>query len=250
MIWNNPWVDLAIAGTLLGPLPPDLGTCRFALETRETLDISGWTSFIGTYWSPEIVHYRLQQSYIGCLYDSGKLVATCVLRKGPNMYTFETLLARPKRRGYGALVIHAAVYALYQHVGPHTLMYTWELTLKTLILAYLRGWLKSMLALEYGWIRPATDTYESRALDKPIHVHGLWLSDSGLNDNYVYVEPDPDTDLAKISWTFCTNKTLWVKSSICPGPRWRWTGEFIVSGGLNTKNIKNYNRGMEITSRD
>ena len=246
-MWSNPWIDLAIAGTRIGPPTPNLGTSRFVLETRATLDISGWISFVETHWSPEIVHYRLQGSYIACLYTD-KLVATCVLRNtSPNTYTIETLLAKPKGRGYGALLIHAAVHALYQRVGPHKLMYTWELNLKTLIWAYMRGWLRSMVALEYGWVRPPTEKYESPALDKPIHAYGLWLSDSGLNDNYVYIESDPDTDLTKISWNFCTNKTLWIKSSVCPGPGWRWTGEFIVIGGLNTKK-KQFLTGLEISS--
>ena len=246
MLWNNPWIDLAIAGTHLGPLPPNMGTSRFVMDTRETLDISGWISFVGTQLSPEIVYYRLQRSYIACLYD-GALVATCVLRKtNPNTYTIETLLAKPKSRGYGALLIHAAVHALYR-VGPCSLVYTWELNLKTLIWAYMRGWLRSMLALEYGWVRPPTKKYESPSLDKPIHAYGLWLSDSGLNDNYVYIEPDPGTDITKISWNFCTNKTLWIKSSVCPGPGWRWTGEFIVIGGLNTK-MKYFHTGLEISS--
>jgi hypothetical protein len=102
----------------------------------------------------------------------------------------------------------------------------------------MKGWLKSMVALEYGWSYRSknSNSIDFDNLSQPYHIKGLWFSDSGLEDGYIFIEKDPETDLLSIDWKqFQTKKTLWMQSPICPGVGWNWTGEFIVCGNINRR---------------
>jgi len=236
MIWDNLWTQIAILGTSLGPPPPPRSECHFIIETRDSLDLSGWIALVGTRWPPDIIYYRLQNAYIPCLYKNEVMVATCVIRKTES-FCLETLVAKPQRQGYGGQLIHETIYELYKRFGPPTLTYVWELTALGLVQAYMKGWLRSMVAMEYGWSYKTKDhTSEIRDLSKPYHTMGLWFSDSGLEDGYIFIERDPETDLLTIDWSkIRTKKTLWMQSPVCPGTGWTWTGEFIIIGNINRR---------------
>lgn len=201
------------------PVPrlPSGFTCR--LESRDSVDITKWSALVGTLWGPHVVRSRLRDSVIPCLYDtSGALVATCVFRPDdPGIYLLETLVARPRRKGYGGHLLHAGVYMLYGRVGPHSLVYAWELNAAQLIWTWMRGWMASMISLEYGWITTGSVPDEL----------SMRYSDSGLGDGIVH--------MSSASLPAPGHKKLWMSSSTCPGPGWSWTGEFIVIGGLNKK---------------
>ena len=217
MLWSDPWVTVALSpgGTRLVPPPPRLPngfTCR--LESRDSLHIRAWATLVGTRFHSTEIYRRLQNTVIPCLHDaSGSIVATCVFRATDRsgVFLLETLVSR---KGYAGHLLHAGIYQFYKRIGPHSLVYTWELTAAQLVGAWLRGWISSMTSMEYGWI--------SRTSNLP-------GSDSGLDDDFIHVymgsglAPRPNK----------TNKKFWTSWPTCPGPGWSWTGEFVVTGVLN-----------------
>jgi hypothetical protein len=105
-------------------------------------------------------------------------------------------------------------------MGPNTgFVYVWELSLAGLIVSWFKGWLASMVRLEYGWIHEGKGKGNHTPTKTP-------YVDSGLGDGYIYMfEPDhPILDVPQKAWTAAKK---------CPGPGWKWTGEFVVTGNLN-----------------
>lgn len=209
MLWSDPWTQIASAGKTLIPvptprLPPEI---TFVMKTQvdET-----WWGFVG---SP--VRSNIDSCLIPCLYQNGVLVATCIFRPHPqipNIYALETLVARPRGQGYGGHLLHAAVH----RIGPNAgFVYVWELSLAGLIGSWLKGWLRSMVCLEYGWVHAGNH--------KPAKTPYI---DSGLGDGYIYMF-EPDRQILDVP------QKAWTAAKKCPGPGWSWTGEFVVTGNLN-----------------
>jgi hypothetical protein len=140
----------------------------------------------------------------------------------PAVYALETLVAVKGHR-YGSLVLHAGIYTMYQKVGPHTLVFVWELRASQMIKAYIKGWLTSMIQLEYGWIY-TSDSDLTVDLSLPKKIDGITYSASGIDD-LVYCNPGTVEPIKA--------KKIWCIASTCPGSGWTWTGEYIVTGNLN-----------------
>ena len=163
MIWSDPWIALATDKSGPGPwcttLPPPVpempvGT-TFRCQRWSEVDAVAWTALVGTRWSADALQQRLTDAWVPCLYADKTLVGTCVLRsprpnEGQPWWILETLKAE---KGYGTLLMRATMIWIYRHgSGPFALAYTWELTGAQLLGAWWRGWLQSMVALEYGWV--------------------------------------------------------------------------------------------------
>lgn len=210
MLWSDPWTQIASAGKTLIPVPtPRLPTAvTFVMKTQVDED---WWGLIGS------VKKNIGPGcLIPCLYKAGILVATCIFRPHPQIpkvYALETLVARPESRGqgFGGHLLHAAVH----HMKNAGFVYTWELSLAGLIVSWLKGWLASMVRLEYGWIHAGNGI----PADLP-------YIDSGLDDGYIYMF-EPDHPIVSVP------QKAWTAAKKCPGPGWKWTGEFVVTGNLN-----------------
>ena len=257
MIWSDPWIALATDKSGLGPwcttLPPPVpempaGT-TFQCQRWSTVDAVAWIALVGTRWSADALQQRLVDAWVPCLFAEGRLVGTCVLRppnEGRPWWILETLKAE---KGYGTLLMRATMTWIYRHgSGPFALAYTWELTGAQLLGAWWRGWLRSMVALEYGWVTTSheegcgwcpskqTNTSPPRFTLPTVFRFGESLavvSDSGLGDGWGYVSvvrgtPDWTAIAAQGGW-----QRLWMRSAVAPSGAWSWTGEFVVVGLLN-----------------
>jgi hypothetical protein len=194
-----------------------------------------WKALVKTKWSRDDLYVRLKDATLACLYRDGIMIATCVLRpQAGNWWILETFVSKETRRGNGNLLVRSVMTWIYNTYGPFILSYTWELNALQLSWAWYRGWLKSMVAIQYGWV------YKQQAVAKKTIIEPKWIdtsggsaciSLSGLDDGYAYVhryERDPKwSDIAQ------TYGSLWMRSSQKPGSEWKWTGEFIVVGFLN-----------------
>ena len=212
MVWSIPWVHIASTEKTLIPVPTPQLPPGVTLVMKTKVDQAWWSLVTGSTQGPDIS--RLDRCLIPCLYKDGVLVATCVFRPHPvlpRIYALETLVANPRSQGYGGYLLHAAVHSL-PNAGY---VFTWELSLAGLFGCWLKGWLRSMICLEYGW------THKGNGV--PTQTPYI---DSGLGDGYIYMfEPDhPILEVPQKAWTAAKK---------CPGPGWSWTGEFVVTGNLN-----------------
>lgn len=259
MIWNDPWIALATdragAGpwcTTLAPPVPVLPTgvtfqCRRWTDFTES-ERAAWAALVQTKWSDNALGARLADAWIPCLLQGSHLVGSCVLRpptEGRPWWVLETLCARS---GYGTPLMRSVMTWIYRHGdGPFALAYTWELTGAQLVAAWWRGWLQSMVALEYGWVWAAAGCGwcpQQQTLSLPPRFTmptlfregdgwGAVVSDSGLGDGWGYVSvfwgaPAWDTIATRGGWS-----RLWIRAGTAPPGPWRWTGEFVVVGLLN-----------------
>lgn len=212
MLWTDPWVQIASAGKTLIPVPtPRLPSgVTFVMKTQVDED---WLSLIGTPVKTNIGPDCL----IPCLYKAGILVATCIFRSHPHskqrVYALETLVAKPRGQGYGGHLLHAAVHYMGSNTG---FVYVWELSLAGLIVSWFKGWLASMVRLEYGWIH-AGNGFSTKTP----------YIESGLDDGYIYMF-EPDKEILAVP------QKAWTAAKKCPGPGWSWSGEFVITGNLNT----------------
>ena len=257
MIWDDPWVQLAMQRG--GPeqfcttLPPPRSQLASGQVVRclqvSDLDLVAWNDLVGTRWTTEELALRLEEAWIPCLFLEGDLVATCVLRPKPQMWLLETLRAR---KGFGTPLLRAVIPWLYtKSGGPFVLGYIWELSAPGLLSAWWRGWLGSVApgGFQYGWSwTPASSGEECNfcpsgwePLGPRLALPTLFqdasgsaiVSDSGLVDGWGHVltvreEPVWSEIAKKGGW-----RRLWTRSASCPGTEWVWTGEFVVVGLLN-----------------
>ena len=240
MIWDDPWIDVATqkGGSTIPPPPPTIPTgFTFRVSSCDSLNLDEWRRLVGTKWSNQELINRLKGSHIACLYSAG-IAATCVLRemapaRQKPWWILETLVAREIRKGHGALLMRCVMTWMYRRSGPFILSYTWELTLLELAWAYCRGWLKSAVDIEYGWV--LADTSSASTFVEPTWIYSnggrACVTSSGLHDGYVFVyryEGQP-------CWGTIAKKcgSLWMRSAHRPSLEWKWTGEFVVVGSLN-----------------
>lgn len=252
MIWSDPWVELAMqkGGTTLVPPPTPLAPGqRFQCMTVAELNLETWIDLVGTRWTREELVLRLQGAWIPCLFQVSDLVATCVLRhkSDQDFWILETLRAR---KGFGTPLLRAVIPWLFDKAGgPFSLGYIWELSLPGLIAAWIKGWLSSAVAIQYGWALGLTEagcsfcpTTQWNPIGPRLALPTLFqdgdslaiISDSGLGDGWGNVSvcrglPDWSAIAKKGGW-----RSLWMRASARPAG-WFWTGEFIVVGFLNYK---------------
>jgi hypothetical protein len=209
MLWSDPWVQIASAGKTRIPVPTPRLPPGVTFVMQNKVD-EAWLGLIGDHIKTNAVSGCL----IPCLYQDDVLVATCIFRPHhrPQIYALETLVARPRGHGYGGHLLHAAVH----YMGPNAgYVYVWELSLAGLIGSWLKGWLASMVRLEYGWIHAGNH----KATKTP-------YIESGLGDGYIYMF-EPDREILDVP------QKAWTAAKKCPGPGWSWTGEFVITGNLN-----------------
>lgn len=275
MIWSDPWIDVATTspteGTGVSPfcttlppprptLPPDL---RFQCDMESVIsdtDLLEWRQLVGTRWDVPTLRQRLASAWIARLWlTDGKLVATCVLRRGSAaaMWILETLVAQPKGRGYATALVRSVMTWIYEtgQRGPFVLAYTWELSVAQLVVAWWCGWLKSAASYENGWIWTASagecKFCEKTNTDHPVgpampmvfrdERSEVIVSDSGRGDGigYVLACRGDFVDWAAIvrqgGW-----RALWWRGASAPARTavtgvgtWQQTGEVVVVGLLN-----------------
>jgi len=253
MIWDEPWTEIAIqkGGTTIPPPKTPLAAGqRFVSVRVSDLALNTWVDLVGSRWTTEELTLRLADAWIPCLFSGEMLVATCVLRFRGGQWILETLRAR---HGYGRILLRAVIPWLYDSCGgPFTMMYTWELSLPGLVGAFLKGWLRSAVALQYGWVwsLPRQDgqrcafcpSNEWAPIGPRIALPTLFrdgsgsaiVSDSGLVDGWGYVSvirgtPDWTSICQKGGW-----RVLWYRGPTAPAG-FRWSGEFVVVGAINRR---------------
>lgn len=260
MLWSDPWIEAATApgGTDESPPVPTLpvGT-RFTCIQASDLDITEWRRFIGSSLSEQKLVERIGYDWVCCLCGS-QLIATCVLRPRGSTWLLETLFARKRGHGYGNLLVRSATSWIWNRCGRFTLVYTWELSILGLASAWWRGWLRSAVSIERGWIlRESPCGFCSDLSGSRFNVPMLFrdssgsvvILDSGLGDGCGYVqmwrgEPSWDSIMKRGSWS-----SLWCRDSIQPPGSWLWTGEFVVVGALNATNIQKEWISAEISTQ-
>ena len=253
MIWDEPWTEIATqkGGTTIPPPKTPLAAGqRFVCVRVSDLALNTWADLVGTRWTTEELTLRLEDAWIPCLFSEETLVATCVLRFREDQWILETLRAR---HGYGRILLRAVIPWLYDSCGgPFTMMCTWELSLPGLIGAFLKGWLRSAVALQYGWVWSLPRQEGQRCAFCPsnewapigprIALPTLFrdgsgsaiVSDSGLVDGWGYVSvirgtPCWHSICQKGGW-----RVLWYRGPTAPAG-FRWSGEFVVVGASNRR---------------
>lgn len=257
MIWNDPWLADPLGGP--PPAPPEL-PAGIIFQCVRVEDMSGallllWRDLVGTQWSPVALQERLTGTWIALLISDGGRgpVATCILRPRGSTITIwllETFVALPQGAGYGTLLARHAVPWVWSQ-GCRTLVYTWELGPVGLGVAWWRGWLRTAVSYEWGWVLrregheeegcsfcPETRTMTVSQFTMPVLIRDerrgdSWaiVSDSGLGDGWGYVLMtegviDWSTVFQKGGW-----RALWYRGTVAPqGAGWKWTGEVVVTG--------------------
>jgi hypothetical protein len=245
LMWDHPWAAVATAGvtTLPPPVPVLADGVAFHCYPGYPSDVGTWISLVGTHWTPVDLVQRLEGAWICELTAKGVLVATCVLRPlHHNKWILETLVSRQKGSAYP--LINSAFRWLYDHVGPFSLFFTWELSLLQLAGAYFKGWLRAARAVHCTWIWTADCFCRKEGLHvnrarfvMPTVITGpswsITATDSGLEDGWGYVhsftgEPDWSTVAKRGGWLF-----LWYYGPTAPGPLWGFTSQVVVTAAVN-----------------
>jgi hypothetical protein len=82
-----------------------------------------------------------------------QLVATCCLvlvDPTVNLWVLEALKAK-KGNGYGSQLLQCVMPWLYANFKRFMLGYTWELSVVGVVCAFLKGWMRSVVDIQYGW---------------------------------------------------------------------------------------------------
>lgn len=252
MIWNDPWIADPLGGP--PPAPPEL-PAGMIFRCIQVADMSGslllqWRDLVGTRLSIAALQERLAGAWIAMLVMEGERVpvATCVLRpRGVTVWLLETFVARPQGSGYGTLLVRHAIPWVWSR-GCRSLVYTWELGPIGLGVAWWRGWLRTAVSYEWGWVLrregrgadgcsfcPETHAVSVCPFTMPVLIRGAraWaiVSDSGLGDGWGYVL----MTAGAVNWSTVFQKggwrALWYRGSTAPaGVGWKWTGEIVVTG--------------------
>jgi hypothetical protein len=241
MIWGDAWIDDPSAGPPAAPELP-IGVEFRCVRVDDMLDVTmmRWRALVGTQWPEEALRMRLADAWIAMLLvGGGDPVATCVLRPRSGVWLLETFVARPKGLGYGRHVISCAVPWIWAR-GCRSLVYTWELGLLGLASAWWRGWLRTAVLREWGWVLRGNEQREGGGDQLPILIRdpatGAYavVSDSGLRDGWGYVlmtagVMDWPAVFKKGGWA-----ALWYRGAASPASAgasgWQWTGEAVVVG--------------------
>jgi hypothetical protein len=212
-----------------------------------------WVTVVGTGWTAAELTVRLQGAWIPLLYDGATLVGTAVFRSlSEGHWLLETLRVTTGKRGqgWGRLLMEAGRRWLWETSGgPFVLAFVWELSVPGLVGAWVRGWMRSAVAVQQGWIFAVSGCgfcpHEVPVRSGPRPVLPLrvqtgvdaWaiVNDSGAEDGWGYVCQWRGV----VDWTAVAKKggwgRLWLHASAAPSAEWRWSGEIIVVAALNGK---------------
>lgn len=264
-IWTHPWLSVALSAEGVG-VPPEKPTADgmhwSAVRAAEMSDteLEEWGALVRTGWGVAALRTRLADGAVIVRVwseEGGCLHGTCVVRpRSAGLWLLETLVARPRRAGWGSVTMHAAIRTVWDY-GGHQVGFVWELRAAGLLRAWWRGWLGAAVSVERGWMWsapslecgfcPNTDAWlpNNQTPVMPVVVTGegwsVVVSDSGLLDGWGYVlaiGPGPATD--RIDWSRVAAvgqwRHLWFAGDSPPrgeGWGWRWSGEVVVRGILN-----------------
>jgi hypothetical protein len=213
-----------------------------------------WISVVGTGWSIAELTGRLEYAWIPWLALGPKLIGTAVFRPGlggqEKHWLLETLRVATtvRGRGFGRLLMEAGRRWLWTSTGgPFVLAFVWELSVPGLVAAWARGWMRSCVALQRGWIFAVSGCgfcphdIPVRLGSRPaaplrIQTGGdAWavVNDSGAEDGWGHVCQWSGS----VDWTTVAKKggwgRLWMRADAAPSTEWRWSGEFVVVAALN-----------------
>jgi hypothetical protein len=260
MIWSDAWSlaatdwrsDSGGFNTTLPPPAPSLPVgvsfrcvrwCSLSEAEREE-----WISVVGTGWTLAELIGRLENAWIPWLSQGPKLVGTAVFRPGLGGRDKHWLLETLRGRGFGRLLMEAGRRWLWiASGGPYVLAFVWELSVPGLVGAWARGWMRSCVALQRGWVF-ATSGCSFCPHDVPVRLtprpatplmiqtgDGAWaiVNDSGADDGWGHVCQWGGA----VDWTAVAKKggwgRLWARAEMAPSAEWRWSGEFVVVAALN-----------------
>jgi hypothetical protein len=253
MIWSEPWITGdAPVPPAPPPLPPGVAfQCLSITDPAMEAMLIRWKLLVGTHWSPAALRERLGGgAWIALLTDGAQNpIATCVFRPRGGVWLLETLVARERGRGWGRLLLrHAVPWAWDPHQGGcRSLVYIWELSPLAVIGAWWRGWLRTVVAYEWGWSLRAEGAcgfcpVEQRGAHSegapmpmcyrdPSNGSVAVISDTGLRDGWAYVL----ATRGAIDWQRLLQKGgwqgLWYRGPSAPMTGdWKWTGETVVIG--------------------
>ena len=204
MIWDNPWTLCALepGGTDLPPLPYihklpaniQFSCMKLSDLSNDTDAFMEWSQFLPT----DTTMANTNTVWIARLTENqSHLVATCCLicvDPKLNLWVLEALKAK-KGHGYGSQLLQCVMPWLYANFKRFMLGYTWELSVVGVVCAFVKGWMRSVVDIQYGWASPTKSTLKSTS----------------------------------------KSTSKWKRSKHCPGPGWSWTGEFVCVGILNLK---------------
>jgi hypothetical protein len=265
MLWSDAWTlaaterrnDSPFHTTLPPPVPPLPDGITFRCVRWGSLtdaEQEEWIAVVGTGWTAAELTVRLQDAWIPLLYDGATLVGTAVFRTrlGGNEthWLLETLrVATGQRgRGWGRLLMEAGRRWLWTATGgPFVLVFVWELSVPGLVVAWLRGWMRSAVVVQQGWIFAVSGCgfcpheVPVRSGPRPVlplHIQtgaDAWVivNDSGAEDGWGHVCQWRGV----VDWTAVAKKggwgRLWLHASAAPSVEWRWSGEFVIVAALN-----------------
>ena len=217
-VWTHPWLTVALSAEGVG-VPPERptidGMCWSAVLATEMSDteLEAWGAFVRTGWGATALRTRLGDGAVVVrvwpVGREGDLRGTCVVRpRTADLWLLETLVARPRRAGWGSVTMHIAIRTVWDR-GGYQVGFVWELGAAGLLRAWWRGWLGAAVSVERGWMWsvpplkdeggscgfcPSTDAWLPPPHGSPVMpvvVSGngwsVVVSDSGLLDGWGYV---------------------------------------------------------------
>lgn len=236
MIWDDPWTYVAIRDRETTLFPP-ITYEEHHLEIATTVDQS-WCDFVKTNWTPDIVNSRLQWGGTAYVLQAPAKDATCIVRRHPaasSVWILETLHAQ---KGRGSQFMRTVISWLWRVQGARGVMFVWELQGIALLKAGSRGWLSASVEYQWGWSMSLDgcnwcgSTSVGRTPLPTAHESAI-VSDSGKGDGIGYVYKwSGDNPNWKAVATAGGWRGLWTRSTKCPGPEWRWTGEVVIVAAL------------------
>ena len=271
MLWSDAWTLAAtdwrcdsgeFNTTLPPPAPrmPDGATFRCVRWTDlSDAERDTWVTVVGTGWTGAELTVRLVDAWIPWLCDGGgTLIGTAVFRpllgEKAAHWLLETLrvAATQRRRGWGRLLMEAGRRWLWVATGgPFVLAFVWELSVPGLVGAWARGWMRSCVALQRGWVFAVSGcsfcphdvpVRQGPRPSGPLRVQtgdGAWtvVNDSGGEDGWGHVCQWQGA----VDWTAVAKNggwgRLWVRAAAAPSAEWRWSGEYVVVAALNGRPV-------------
>jgi GNAT superfamily N-acetyltransferase len=271
MIWSDAWTIAATDwrpnstfNTTLPPPPIELPTgIRFDCLRFSALDAqqTEWIELVGTGWSAAELKEKLGSAWIPLLLGpTGEMLGTAIFwpRQGgeQNHWLLETLriVQSQRGRGLGRLLMAAGRRWLWSYGceggggNPFVLAYTWELSGPGLIAAWWRGWLRSAVTVQRGWVFAVAGCGfcpDPTGLPNPLRSPlPRWLSTDG-GETWAIVNDSGGADgwghvcmwSGAVDWISVAKKggwrRLWARADAAPSSEWRWSGEFVVVSALN-----------------
>jgi len=241
MIWDDPWCILASkpGGTDLPPIRYPL-SASLQLQV-DVVHLSTWTQFVRSRLSKDEIKERLQGAHVISLKQTGKYMATCVIRKRQdNLFILETLRAH---HGYATPLLQQVMRILYEWNGTRfSLGYMWELSTVGLLFAWMKGWMNTAITIERGWIWKSQSNQKPKLKPDVSKHNGVTIVKSSQTPDGVCGELLEFTDTGTIDWVSVAEgwEYMWYHGVTAPAEGWCWSGEWVVFGVLNQQKELNY----------